>query len=101
MPKASAFKQHKEPDADEYGGQGDNDADDTKGKRTQKSVNYSPGTRAEHCGICRHFEPPHRCELVAGHIVPSYWCRLFWKAKVVGRMANHIRGKSGALSAKT
>ena len=99
MPRALAFKQHKEPDADEYGGASDKDADDKTegGKRTQASVNYSKGTRAEHCGICRHFQPPHACELVAGHIVPAWWCRLFHKAKVIGNMANHLRGKPGAL----
>jgi hypothetical protein len=53
-------------------------------KRTQKSVNYSKGNMKEHCGICAHFLPPHACELVEGHIVPSYWCRLFAKARLAG-----------------
>jgi len=88
--RLSAF-QHQEPDADEYGGKSDKDADEPK-KRTQKSVNYSKGTEAAHCGICKHFQPPHDCELVEGHIVPAWWCRLFAKAKVTGTMSRHLRG---------
>jgi len=84
---------HKEPDADDYGGPSDHDRDDT-GKRTKESVNYSKGTDAAHCGICKHFIPPHACEHVEGHIVSSYWCRLFAKAKVTGGMAKHLRSRS-------
>jgi hypothetical protein len=53
------------------------------GKRSQASVNYSKGSTAEHCGICKHFQVPNACELVEGHIVPSYWCRLFARSKII------------------
>lgn len=52
-------------------------------KRSKESVNYSKGTMSEHCGICKHFQTPNGCELVEGHIVPSFWCRLFAKSKIV------------------
>jgi len=58
--------------------------EDDPGKRSKESVNYSKGHPDAHCGICKHFQPPHECELVAGHIVTSYWCRLFEKAKLRG-----------------
>jgi hypothetical protein len=51
-------------------------------KRSKESVNYSKGSTAEHCGICKHFQTPNACELVEGHIVPSFWCRLFAKSKI-------------------
>ena len=53
-----------------------------EGKRSKESVNYSKGSMAEHCGICKHFQTPNACELVEGHIVPSFWCRLFAKSKI-------------------
>src|SRR5215469_14896983 len=81
-----------EPDADDRGGPSDNDADDKK-KRTKESVNYSKGTPTMHCGICKHYEvyAKNECELVEGHIVPSYWCRLFEKARITGGMGRHLK----------
>ena len=54
-----------------------------EGKRSKESVNYSKGSMSESCGICKHFQTPNSCELVEGHIVPSFWCRLFVKSKIV------------------
>jgi len=84
--RVGAFK-HREPDADD---RGDHDADEP-GKRTKESVNYSKGNAKEHCGICKHFQPPWGCEKVAGHIVPAYWCRLFAKAGL-SPVTKHLRG---------
>jgi hypothetical protein len=84
--KSKYMKAHKEPDADERGGPSDYDKDNP-GKRSKESVNYSKGNMAEHCGICKHFQTPNGCELVAGHIVPSFWCRLFAKSKIMMRGA--------------
>jgi len=53
------------------------------GKRAKESVNYSKGSPAAHCGVCKHFTPPNACEKVEGHIVPSYWCRLFEKSRLI------------------
>lgn len=38
---------------------------------------YGPGKPQAHCGICRHFIDPDRCELVDGEIDPEKWCKLF------------------------
>lgn len=79
-PLTKYMKAHKEPDK-----RPPIFADDVApgGKRTKESVNYSMGNEAEHCGICKHFQLPNACELVDGHIVPSYWCRLFVKSKIM------------------
>jgi len=37
--------------------------------------NHPNGT--QHCAICRHFQPPHACEIVTGRISPHGWCRYF------------------------
>jgi hypothetical protein len=47
------------------------------GKRSKDAVDYSKGMDRAKCGLCQHFEPPHGCELVRGHIAPGMWCRLF------------------------
>ena len=60
-------------------------------KRTKESVNYSKGNAEEHCGICRHYIEPNGCELVEGHIVPSFWCRLFKRAKLLPQMAGRLK----------
>ena len=86
--RVGAFK-HREPDADERGGASDYDKDEP-GKRTKESVNYSKGNEKEHCGICKHFQPPWACEKVSGHIVPAYWCRLFTKAGIKP-VTKHLR----------
>jgi hypothetical protein len=87
--RSKYLRAHKEPDADERGGPRDYDEDDPK-KRSKASVNYSKGTMKEHCGLCTHFQTPNACELVAGHIVPSYWCRLFKASKL---RVGHMKGR--------
>jgi hypothetical protein len=49
-------------------------------KKTKKEVNYSKGYAPAHCGICTHYSAK-TCELVAGKIDPSMWCKLFEKKK--------------------
>ena len=49
-------------------------------RRSKNEVDYGPGTRKEHCGICEHFEEPSSCRKVRGVIDPEYWCNLFEKA---------------------
>jgi len=96
MPGKSRYlRAHNEPDADDRGGPPDYDADDPS-KRSKASVNYSKGMPESHCGICRYFQPPNACQLVAGHIVPDYWCRLFKKAKLLPQMGKHLIKKAGA-----
>ena len=46
-------------------------------KVSKKSVDYSHGMKAAHCGICTHFEKPSACSRVTGLIAPVCWCRLF------------------------
>ena len=48
-----------------------------KTKKAKSAVRYGNGSMTERCGICRHFEPPHACEEVAGHIDSTAWCELF------------------------
>lgn len=49
------------------------------GKYSKDEVDYSPGTNAEHCGICDHFRAG-KCTEVEGNIAPSYWCTEFEKS---------------------
>lgn len=39
-------------------------------------VEYGQGTRAQHCGICSHFQKLHEngCDLVKGFIEYENWC---------------------------
>lgn len=46
-------------------------------KYMKYQVDYSPGSRREHCAICTYFEQPQACEKVKGDIDPAYWCDLF------------------------
>ncbi len=46
-------------------------------KETKAEAGYSHGKPNAHCGICKHFEPPHACEIVSGHIEPDMWCKYF------------------------
>ena len=55
--------------------------DHDRSKVSKKSVDYSQGMKERHCGICRHFLPPHACRLVRGKIDDGMWCKKF-KAKV-------------------
>lgn len=47
------------------------------GKVSKESVDYRPGTPARHCGICRMFQQPRSCSLVAGDIDPPDVCDEF------------------------
>lgn len=54
-------------------------------KVEKSSVKYSRGNAmGDHCSLCVHFQPPHACERVRGHITAGAWCRLF-KRKPVRR----------------
>jgi hypothetical protein len=47
-------------------------------KRNKADVDYGPGDLdGEHCGGCKHFEPPRACYLVEGRIRSSAWCKLY------------------------
>ena len=47
-------------------------------KVSKASVHYvDRGTKAAHCGICAHFQPPDACEGVMGIIDRRGWCRRF------------------------
>jgi hypothetical protein len=47
-------------------------------KVSKASVAYEhPAAKSNHCGICRHFQSPHACEIVAGEIQPEDWCERF------------------------
>ncbi len=50
----------------------------THEKFSKDEANYSRGTKAAHCGICKHYSH-HSCEIVAGNIFPAMWCRYFEK----------------------
>ena len=58
----------------------------TQGRHTKADARYTPqGTRAEHCGICRHFIQPGRCEVIEGKVVAGGWCRFFSKVGRAGK----------------
>lgn len=45
-------------------------------KETKAEAGYTRGTKAAHCGICRHYAA-HECAIVEGRIFPAMWCRYF------------------------
>ncbi len=49
-------------------------------KVSKQQAHYSEGMKSAHCGICKHFEKPNGCEIVAGDIKSDMWCE-FFKAK--------------------
>lgn len=50
-------------------------------KFAKDDVEYGPGdVDGQHCGICRHFIEPSRCEIVYGRIRSGGWCRR-WERK--------------------
>lgn len=53
-------------------------ADPIKGKEAKQTAQYGPGHANAHCSICKHFEKPDACEIVAGKISPSAWCVHFY-----------------------
>lgn len=48
-------------------------------KQSKAEVRYGPGMPGSHCGICKHYERPSACALVAGEIKAADWCILFVK----------------------
>ena len=52
-------------------------------KRLKAAVDYGKGMQKAHCGICRHFIPPHSCARVHGSIARTAWCKLFVTMKKV------------------
>ncbi len=47
-------------------------------KLSKAEVQYEhPAAKSDHCGICRHYEPPTACEVVSGLIRPEDWCDHF------------------------
>lgn len=50
-------------------------------KSSKADARYTPkGSKAEHCSICRHFNPDSTtCARVAGSISPNGWSRFFSK----------------------
>lgn len=52
-----------------------------KPTHTKREVDYSKGMKKAHCGICRHYIPGGKCELVIGNIDKAYWCKLFKSLK--------------------
>ncbi len=51
-------------------------------KVSKTAVAYEhPAAKAQHCGICEHWEPPRSCEVVSGRIRPEDWCKRFRRAK--------------------
>lgn len=55
----------------------------SEGKKSKSEVDYGPGMKSAHCGICEYFEMDHKngCHLVSGHIEASKWCNLFSERK--------------------
>lgn len=49
-------------------------------KASKASVGYEhPAAKSDHCGICRYYEAPNACEIVAGQVRREDWCRRFQK----------------------
>lgn len=48
-------------------------------KKAKDDVDYEDPAKipSKHCSVCDHWEGKFRCELVAGHIEPTAWCKLF------------------------
>jgi hypothetical protein len=46
-------------------------------KSAHSEVNYGPGTKREHCGVCVHFIAPRRCESVKSPVSAEAWCMRF------------------------
>jgi High potential iron-sulfur protein len=49
-------------------------------KTSKKVAKYQDHpNKGQHCKLCRYFQPPHSCQLVAGTINPNGWCSFFAK----------------------
>jgi len=47
-------------------------------KATQSQANYQDSPKGgQHCELCRYFQKPNSCQLVAGTISPNGWCKFF------------------------
>lgn len=55
---------------------------DSPPKVEKSTVGYGRGNMSDHCATCVHFESPHACERVRGHITAGAWCRLFRRKPV-------------------
>jgi len=55
-------------------------------KARKEFVDYGPGhPHGDHCGICRHFEAPQSCAIVAGRIARLFWCNRFERSGVMAK----------------
>lgn len=53
-------------------------------KASKASVGFeAPAKGPHHCSQCRHFEPPHACEIVEGDIDADDWCRRFLARRTI------------------
>lgn len=48
-------------------------------RSTKDAADYTRGTKAAHCALCRHFVAPEACQIVTGKISPQGWCEYFRK----------------------
>jgi len=47
-------------------------------KATQSQAGYQDSPKhGQHCELCRYFQKPSSCQLVAGTISPNGWCKFF------------------------
>ena len=47
-------------------------------KATQAQAGYQNSPKGgQHCELCRYFQKPSSCQLVAGTISPNGWCKFF------------------------
>lgn len=52
-------------------------------KVSKASVDYSLGhPRGDRCGVCKHFQKPNKCEIVAGLVKSNMWCKRFKRIRV-------------------
>lgn len=51
-------------------------AEAAKATKSQASYQDSP-KHGQHCALCRYFQKPNSCQLVAGTINPNGWCKFF------------------------
>jgi major membrane immunogen (membrane-anchored lipoprotein) len=67
-------------------------ADAEDAKVSKASVGYEhPAAKANHCGICDHWQPPRSCEVVSGRIQSEDWCKRYLRP--AGRVENSKEAK--------
>jgi len=48
------------------------------GTLSMDSVNYQFSAKdGKHCALCKYFQAPNSCQMVAGKIDPNGYCKLF------------------------